>query len=465
MTQPNVVLLVVDSLRAQSISGREFGAPPTPFLASLSERTISFERAYSAECWTLPSHMSMFTGLLPSEHGAHFQSMAYGGVNPTIAEVFARNGYRTEVITRNSIFDGSIPGVLRGFENRSQPMADLRLADAALHAVLALAKPRVRRLIRESGFFHSTQKTNRDFLIQLVRMGMPADRLALNAALESMSAGRRSGKPYFLFLNLYDVHAPYSPSEVSAIPPLSTLSGLAEALSLPTVLPKVSSHAYLRAGFRISDRSRRMLLRRYHRAIELMDEKLAEFHHEACQNGLLDDTVLVITSDHGEGFGEHGLYLHDASLYETHLHVPLWVHFPDSVSERVEDVVTTRDLFGLLKSIAMGGDRSGTLLDAEYRRRVPFALAEHFHYGDARSVLPRYRHNLVGVVGRRKKVVRRGSSLEVFDREQDPGELSPEETTPKALRRLLAGEERRGGRGEWEAERHLLQALTRSEAA
>jgi len=343
-------------------------------------------------------------------------------------------------------------------------MADVGLTDAALHGVLALAKPRVRRLIRESGFFHASQKRNRDFLWQLVRMGMPADRLALDLALERMAAGRRSRQPYFLFLNLYDVHAPYSPSESSAIPSLRTVSGMMEAVSLPAVLPKVSSHAYLRPGFRISERSRRMLLARYHRAIELMDAKLGDFYWEACRLGALDDTLLVITSDHGEAFGEHGLYLHDASVYETHLHVPLWIHCPGKTPEVVDDVVSTRDLFGLLERVGKGRGTDGTLLDPAYRASRPFALAEHFHYPQVESVLPRYRQNLFGVVARGTKVVRRGSVLEVTDLRTDPGELRPEPATAGDLSGLLSDGDRRS-RGVDEAERHLLRAWRPREAA
>lgn len=440
MNRPlNVVLLVVDSLRAQSIAGREPGAPPTPFLASMAERTVSFARAYATECWTLPSHLSMFTGLLPSEHGAHFQSMGYVGASPTIAEVLGRAGYRTAAITRNSIFDGTMPGVLRGFDRLEQPMAELRVADAAFHSVVALAKPRVRRLIRESGYFHAGQKRNHHFLRQLVRMGMPADRLALGRALEWMEEGSAQADPYFLFLNLYDVHAPYSPTEESAIPHLKSLEGLADALSLPVVLPKVSSHAYLRDGFRISDRSRRMLRRRYHDAIALMDRKLEWFWGEASRTGLLDDTVVVLTSDHGEGFGEHGLYLHDASVYETHVHVPLFVHWPGCASGVCDDVVSLRGVFDLLRAAASGGEAiRGTLLDPGWRERNPVAQAQHFHYPHG-NILPEYCRNLSAAITRRSKVVRRGKELFSIDLEDDPQEESLQCIPPGAVREQLAG--------------------------
>jgi hypothetical protein len=112
----NVVLLVVDSLRGCSLAGRNAEGPPTPFLDRLGRETTVFRRAFATECWTLPSHCSMFTGLLPSEHGAHFGSMAYAGTAPTLAQLLAGAGWRTEIVTRNFVFDGTIPGVTRGFQ-------------------------------------------------------------------------------------------------------------------------------------------------------------------------------------------------------------------------------------------------------------------------------------------------------------------------------------------------------------
>jgi arylsulfatase A-like enzyme len=425
MPRFNVVLLVVDSLRKCSLDSTAPAAPSTPFLSSLRQRTLAFERAYATECWTLPSHMSMFTGLLASQHGAHFQSMQYVRSAPTIAELLLGAGYFTEAITRNSLFDGSVPGVRRGFRSLSRPMVDVRPRDLALHAILALAKPRVRRLIRESGFFHAGQKANRQFLWQLVRMGVPSDRLALQLALDRMEAHRRSATPYFLFVNLYDVHAPYAPTEHSAIPPLSSLRGIQEALSLPSVLPKISSHAYLRDGFRLSERRRQMLLARYHRAIELMDQKLAWFWQEAEGGGLFDDTVVIVTSDHGEAFGEHGLYLHDASVYETHLHVPLWIRWPGIAPAACDDVVSLSGLFDVIRAAAGLSTTHDTLLEESCRARNPAALAEHFYYPFGRRIAARYRQNLAAVIGQRTKIVRRGGDLLAFELATDPSESSP----------------------------------------
>jgi arylsulfatase A-like enzyme len=190
-------------------------------------------------------------------------------------------------------------------------------------------------------------------------------------------------------------------------------------------LPKLGGHAYLRRGFRMSATSRRMLLGRYRTAIELMDGKLADFWAAARGAGLLDDTLAIVASDHGEGFGEHGVYLHDASVHETHLQVPLFIHHPEVPPAVVDDVVSTRDLFGLLRAVGEGRGPGGTILDGAYRRAHPVALAEHFHYPHVPDMHPSYRHDLVAAIVGARKVIVRGERVEHFDLEADPDEQAP----------------------------------------
>jgi arylsulfatase A-like enzyme len=425
----NVLLVVVDSLRMGALFRARAGGPRTPFLERLSRESVFLRRAYATECWTLPAHMSMFTGLLPSEHGAHFHTMAYTGRAPTLAELLAAAGHHTEVITRNTLFDGTIPGATRGFAVATRPLAPASRATTPLHLALALSKPRVRRLIRDSGFFHVLQKRDRSFVWKLARLGLPADDLALDLALARLRTLRRAHRPSFLFLNLYDVHAPYAPHPTSTFRRLDSWESVVENVLAGLALPKISSHAYLRENFRLAERSRRALLARYHRAIELMDAKLARFVGLLRDEGLLDDTLLAITSDHGEGFGEHGLYLHDASVYETHLHVPLWVVHPDVAPHVVDDVVSTRDLFGLLQAAGTRGAAAAcrrTILDPGYRADHPVALAEHFHYPHGTHIQPRYRLNLRAGITARRKLIARGDDLEAYDLACDPGEERPE---------------------------------------
>ena len=419
----NVLLLVIDSMRAKSIDlNGESGPTATPFLRQLARESIRFTRAYATECWTLPTHCSIFTGRLPSEHGAHFQTMAYQADYPTVAEILSDGGYYTEIVTRNSIFDNSLPGITRGFVVNTRVTSSRSWLDP-MAVMLALSKPRFRRQIVSSGFFHPRQVESRAFCSNFARATLPADREALLKVLESMKWCRDTGRPYFVFCNLYDVHAPYSPSCTSILRPFRDPSTWWESMRLPVVLPRLGSHAYLRRGFSLSDWDRLMLLGRYHTAIELADSKLRAFYEEALDAGLLDDTLLVVTSDHGEAFGDHDLYLHDASVYDVHLHVPLLVRFPDGRSEVVDDVVSTRHLFDVLLSAVRRGRHGPTVLDAEFRAEHPIAIAEHFFYPHVPDARPCYRSNQVSaIVGDAKLIVRENEAL-FYDLSRDGEEM------------------------------------------
>lgn len=423
----DILLLIVDSLRAASVEGlgRPGETAHTPFLASLQTRMATFTRAYATECWTLPTHASMFTGLLPSEHGAHFQSMAYRGTAPTIAERLAAAGYATELATRNPILDGSLPGITRGFQIRTPILSARASGLNPLSIMLACSKPRFRRQIATSGFFHAGQRASRKFVTYFARTTVPADRELLAYLLERMQQHRRVGQPFFLCANLLDVHAPYPPVEQSIFRPWHSFRDWEENCTMPFVLPSLGSHAYLRPGFRLRARSRELLLGRYHDAIALADEKLETFFSTLAIRGLLDDLLLVITSDHGEAFGEHGLYLHDASVYDTHLHVPLYVHHPRQHPELIDDVVSARDIFGLLRRVGEDGTTAKTILDPAYRAAHLVARAEHFYYPGAPWAAPEFRQDLRATIVGTQKLVERDKATVLYDLDRDPCEAHP----------------------------------------
>ncbi len=348
--------------------------------------------------------------------------MGYRGAAPTIAELLRDANFHTEVVTRNFVFDGTIEGITRGFTHNTRPLSKMG-AFHPMALILALHKPRSRRLLQSTGFFHPLQHHNRRFLQEYSRALMPADDLALDYVLQRSRDLARQNKRFFLFANLYDVHWPYPPSGHSVLRPWYHLY---ENALFPFVLPRIGSHAYLRPGFQLSTSRQNMLKHRYADATRLVDAKLSRFLTQARDSGLLDDTLLVVASDHGEGFGEHGLYLHDASVYETHIHVPLWVHHPNVSAGVVDDVVSLRDLFELVRRVALDGKTDHTILDAGYRARHSSAIAEHFYYPHLTDMLPQYRNNLVATVHQDRKIVHRGSERYTFDLANDPEEARPQ---------------------------------------
>lgn len=422
----DVLLLVVDSLRAQPFADGRVGH--TPFLDALSGRALAFDRAYASECWTLPSHLSLFTGLMPSEHGAHFQSMAYRRRAPTLAEVLAERGYATECLTRNSVLDGSIEGVVRGFERRTEVVRQPHGVDVTA-LFLALAKPRFRRHLRHTGFFHRGQRDSAEFARRFARALQPADDPLLERLLARMSSLRRQNRRFFAFANLYDVHAPYPPRPDSLLLPWRSAGGAWENLLAPYALSRLGQHRYLKRGFRVAAGVRRMLEKRYRRAVALMDQRLSSFFAALETAGLRDDLLVALTSDHGEGFGEHGLFLHDASLYETHVRVPLWLMTPWGERGTVDGVVSTRHLFGLIERVTRGGRVASpppaTLLDPDFRAANGVAVAQHFHYPHLRDAMPVYRSNQFAAVDARHKLLMRGGQVLLFDLVTDPQEIRP----------------------------------------
>ena len=453
----DVLLLIVDSLRACSL--RLAGAPggvATPGLDRLLREAVFFSRAYAPDCWTLPAHVSIFTGLLPSEHGAHFQHMAYEGEAPTLAELFAEAGYATEIATRNPVLDGSVPGVTRGFRRQTIVLSPDTRGFNVLSLTLALSKPRFRRQIRTSGFFHAAQRSNREFVQRFARATVPADGALLETLVERMRRHRAANERFFIVANLYDVHAPYPPRDGAIFRAWSNPAHWEENLVMPFVLPKLGSHAYLAEGFRLRERHRRLLAGRYADAIRLLDAKLGAFFAALDATGLRDDMLLVVTSDHGEAFGEHGLYLHDASVQDVHLHVPLWILHPRLAPSRVDDPVTTRELFRMIQRLALAGTTSETLLDAAWRGDDGAVLAEHHYYPHAPTMAARHRRNQrAAVLGPWKAIARgEGATVELYDLRTDPtesrpvmvshGGLASGAATPDVPRRVVA-----------EAARHL----------
>lgn len=414
MARLNVLVLVVDSLRYDALRDM-------PWLANFDHQAKRFDRAYATDCWTLPATMSMFTGRLPGEHGAHFGHMGRKPSIDTIAEIVASRGAVTQLVARNHIFDGSIPGPAAGFRRRFQPMADLNWL-SPLGIGSALAKPRLRRVLNESGFFTWMHRRQRDFVKRMIRMGLPADQLALDLTLMSLKSLKQARKRHFTFVNLFDVHAPYVSRDDAPVGPPTSWENLEEIIALHRSMPRIYRHEYLQPGFALNDKDARVLRRRYRAACRAIDKRLQAFVEQADALQLLKDTVLIIASDHGEAFGEHGLWGHDASLYDTHLHVPLFVRWPGEGSGRVTDVVSAAGVARLVETASLGYGPADTILDPRFRSLSPAAMAEHFPYRRQAPVLEKYRLPQACVIVGDYKVVTQEGVFYLRDLTKDPAE-------------------------------------------
>lgn len=335
---PNVLLLILDTVRAASLDLTREGAAPAgdwpvvdaPEMEALAARSTVFTRAIAPSPWTLPSHASMFTGRWPTEiwdgprPGAEW-SQALDTRHTTVAEALARHGYMTGGFVGNLTYASAETGLVRGFlEYRDYPVSlGQTVASCALGRRLT-GRSGLRRLLgwHELVNRKDARRVAQEFLDW--QAGLPP-------------------RPFFAFVNFYDAHEPYFPpdSVIRALPSgahwdrfdhyagVLTGVGAARARKWEMSEPERAAHA---AG--------------YAAALARMDLEVGRILDELETRGVLDNTIVVLVSDHGEQLGEHGLYNHDNSLYMTNLHVPLLIHDPTrpDAPSRVDQVVTLRDV-------------------------------------------------------------------------------------------------------------------------
>jgi arylsulfatase A-like enzyme len=326
---PNVLLIILDTVRAASLS-LYGGRASTPNLAALAANAVVFDRAVSTAPWTLPSHASMFTGLWPHEHGADWR-VPLDGRALTLAEVMAQRGYRTGGFVANLVFTSREHGLNRGF----QVYRDYRRSARALLRSASLVQtittsPALRRL---TGF--------REVMGRKHGAAVNEEFLAWEA-----SAGKA---PWFAFLNYYDAHQPYLP-----LPPYEGRysSGLPprrfDHLRYWNVEADVADWGDLSPDQVALEHAA------YDESITSLDADIGALLGELRHRGVLDRTIVVITSDHGELFGEHGSHGHGSSMFWRSLHVPMLIAWPGRLpsGQRISRPVSLRDLGATILSLA-----------------------------------------------------------------------------------------------------------------
>ena len=307
---PNVLLVVWDAVRRPSLSLHGYDRATTPALAARAAQGVVFDRAYSTAPWTLPSHASMFTGYEMHELSSTW-TRPLDGSRQVVSEVFSRAGYRTAGFTANLMATHRPTGLARGFQHYessgfgrqpSEYVGRLSLSQRLRKHQPFQSWPLIQ------GFAKHVEDVNRSFLRWLDRS--PGDR------------------PFFAFLNYFDAHQPYrSPRE-------------------------------LRDRFQ-----GRGMLDRYDASIAYLDAELERLLTVLERRGLLANTIVVVTSDHGEEFGEHEFMGHGESLYAQVLSVPLVVIAPRRVPAgvRISRVVSTRHVGATLVGLAGLDSRYGRL--------------------------------------------------------------------------------------------------------
>jgi len=421
-SRPNVILISIDTLRADHVSCYGYGRPTTPGIDHLAASGVLFTHAVSTASFTTPAHASMMTGLFPTSHGAQYQRddpdafviSPIASSVPTLAEILADQGYDTAAFVASPMV-GRQFGFGRGFRVFDDHYDRLSSVRGQM-----VARSTPFRLLRRTGIYGA-----RD---------LDAERKAdeVNAAAMRWIERRRgSTAPFFLFVHYYDPHAPYAAPE-------RLLETHAGAGRVPYDLDLL-----LRGQYTLSAGARDAILEDYDEEIAYADRAMSRLL-DALGPEVVDRSLIIVTSDHGESFGEHGHWGHNILLYEDLIDVPFVVRPPGGTAEArvIDDVIAQptdiqptvlawlgirvpagtqgRDLAGIIDPGAHGPSQRSD--EGPPVRQLAFAeLARNV--GWARRWGPALDRDLLAARAGRWKYIRssRGTE-ELYDLEADPAE-------------------------------------------
>jgi arylsulfatase A-like enzyme len=318
---PNILVVIFDTVRAASTSLNGYARGTTPQLDRLAAEGATFDLAISPAPWTLPSHAAMFTGYSASKLSARW-TVPLDAARPTIAEHLRKRGYATGAFVGNLTYTNYESGLGRGFGI----MKDFRRSPAQMLLSTTFGQAPFFNRIARNPTLVELEAAVRHFRLR-TPWELKADRRhATEVADDFLAWSRRTNRPWFAFVNFYDAHEPYVPPD-----------------SLRTLFARNPSLQDL-----------------YDAGIVYADQELGRLIDSLKTRGELDRTVVVVTSDHGQHFDEHGLRGHGHSLYLQAVHVPLAVRFPPRVPAgiRVRQAVSLTDLAATIESIS--GNANGT---------------------------------------------------------------------------------------------------------
>lgn len=385
--RPNVVLISIDTLRADHLGTYGYARPTSPNIDALARRGVTFERATSPSSWTLPAHASMLTGVSPYRHGATSEATRIRDDVPLLAELLRAHGYHTAAFV-NAPFVSRRYGFARGFASFDQRFEERRSDIAQRQAVIT-------------------------------------------RAVDGLEP------PFFLFLHFMDVHTPYRPPKQFNVfardrRSKQVLKDLGEGGVL--ALQRAAREGRLQ----MSPEARDRLIDLYDGEILALDHYIGELVRAI--DARFPETIVILTADHGEEFLEHGGFGHGDTLFEEVLHVPLIVAGGGLArGVRVGDLVSLVDVPPTILALAgapVPPGLDGRSLTADLAGRADAATRARADATERTLALHTASHDgtlsLRGVRRGDRKLLRddRKQTSALYDLAADPGEHEALAPTP-----------------------------------
>jgi arylsulfatase A-like enzyme len=421
--RPNVLIVVVDTLRADRVGAVDASSSLMPFVDALAARGVVFRRAYALSSWTVPSVASLLTSRQPTHHGVVSFETPLAEAETTFPETLAAAGYRSAGFSANFRITGRL-GFAQGFEHW-------------------------RVFVAEKGVWPPKARA-------------PTVRASVLEWLDR-TAWERTGVPTALYVHLMEPHMPYYPKDNAHWASVADVDRSAAREANKQLLTAINFLKFDLVPPPMVTELRRL----YDAEVAAVDDELAALFAALETRGFLRNAVVVVTADHGEEFGEHGGLNHGRTLYGELLHVPLVMTAPGGERGVVDLPVslldvgpTVLELVGLERPDAFEGQSLVPLMRGATDVAPRPLLAELQPENEKRE---RRQHRASLLDGDRKVVVGIDGAPQWFDLSADPGEQHPRrEPASDADRALLATLERlRGGGAAKPVERAPLDVAER----
>jgi len=379
-TYPNIILIVMDTVRADHVSVYGYPGQTTPFLKDMVQSSTLYTHAVSSGDMTLSSHASIFTGLYVKQHGAFCDPwQGFGAGKPlsekfdTIAELLEQKGYLTLGVVANNVYLTGDFKLDQGFEFYDHRAPTVLLGQSDYFYM----RQGIRNMVK---YFFSPDKYD-----QLFRRAEEINSVAFDLL------GRIRGKsnPFFLFINYMDAHDPYVPPAPydRLFPGKEKGFNLSEYYSIARQVNEQQSP--------LPEAERNHMISQYDGGIAYIDAQLGVLITRLKEQGLFEDSLIIITSDHGEAFGERNFMGHGVSVYQDQTGVPLIVKYPGQKRGRsVEKVVSSIDILPTILDV-LGAEiprylPGETLLQLSPGRINNPVVSESYPDGDLIDMGPRF---------------------------------------------------------------------------
>lgn len=291
--RPNILVILIDTLRADHLSCYGYQQPTSPNIDKLAEQGVLFERCYSSSSWTLPACTSLMSGLYCFEHGVNTWTSAIDDQLPWLPQLLQKAGYQTLGVSSNPFLTNK-QGFGRGFD-----VFDDQTVLAAAEWSFPMLDSQYKACV-------------------LASTGATATRRAIELLND-----RVQNKPFFLLVHYMDCHADYvppAPWDKKFDPDYQgAITGHIQSQHFATNLPA---------------RDLQHVIAMYDGEIAHVDDQVGQLLEQLDALGLTQNTVVILTADHGEEFLEHGQWAHGHSLYEPAVHVPLIFRWPGLAQPR-----------------------------------------------------------------------------------------------------------------------------------